>query len=85
MDKYFYFQQKSLNKSTSWLLFLLLGWCYGSYNQMTKQILFYLTLGGFGLWTIYKIFTLNRDIDNYNRQIAKDLGFSISEIEKLGL
>ena len=85
MDKYFYFQQKSLNKSTSWLLFLLLGWSYGSYNKMTKQILFYITFGGFGLWTIYKIFTLNRDIDNYNRQIAKDLGFSLNEIIKLGL
>lgn len=85
MDKYFYFQQKSLNKSTSWLLFLLLGWSYGSYNKMTKQILFYITFGGFGLWTIYKIFTLNRDIDNYNRQIAKDLGFSSNEIIKLGL
>jgi len=57
-----------------WLTFLLLGWSYGSLNQIGKQIFFYLTFGGLGLWTLYVLFTLNSKIDKYNNNIKKELG-----------
>jgi hypothetical protein len=52
---------------------------------MAKQIFFYLTLGGFGFWAFYKLFTLNRDIKDWNRKIASQAGFTTEEISQLGL
>jgi len=57
-----------------WLTFFFLGWSYGSLGQMGKQIAFYLTLGGFGLWTLYVLFTLSGKIKRYNRNIRLELG-----------
>ena len=50
-------------------------------DQIGKQILYYLTLGGLGIWAIYRLFTLNRVVKEYNREIANDLG--LSEKDKL--
>jgi hypothetical protein len=52
---------------------------------MGKQILFYLTFGGVGLWTIYRLFTLNKAIRKYNRGIAKKVGLDANEQMELGL
>lgn len=57
-----------------WLTFMFLGWSYGSLGQIGKQIFFYLTFGGFGLWTIYVLFTLNKKINKYNNAIRVELG-----------
>jgi hypothetical protein len=79
-----YNTQKADN-SKLWLLFLLLGWSYGSLGSMGKQILFYLTLGGFGMWTLYRMFTLNKAIKKYNRQIAINCGLDSNDLLKLNL
>jgi hypothetical protein len=60
-----------------WLTFLLLGWSYGSLGQVGKQVAFYLTFGGFGIWTIYVLFTLNSKIEKYNNNLRKELGLTI--------
>lgn len=57
-----------------WLTFLFLGWSYGSLGQMGKQVFFYLTLGGLGLWSLYVLFTLNSKIEKYNRNLRNELG-----------
>ena len=44
---------RKVSKSKTWLLFLFLGWSYGAFDKIGKQILFYCTAGGFGLWTLY--------------------------------
>ncbi len=85
MDKQFAYSQRKLSPTTIWLLFLLLGWSYGSMGSLLKQIFYYLTLGGFGLWTLYRLFTLQRAIRKYNASIAKELGFSTDEISQMGL
>ena len=85
MDKQFAYQQRALNSSTIWILFLFLGWSYGSMGQMGKQILYYLTLGGLFIWTLYRLFTLNGSIKKYNKQIAYDCGFTNDEVIQLGL
>ena len=85
MDKQFAYQQRALTPTSMWLLFLFLGWSYGSMGKMGKQIFYYLTLGGIGLWALYRLFTLNGAIRKYNKQIAYDCGFTNDEVIKLGL
>ena len=57
-----------------WLTFLFLGWSYGSLGQIGKQIAFYVTFGGFGLWTLYVLFTLSGKIEKYNNNLRIELG-----------
>jgi hypothetical protein len=85
MDKQFAYQQRVLNPSTMWLLFLILGWSYGSMGKMGKQILYYITFGGLLIWFFYRLFTLNGAIKKYNKQIAYECGFTNEEIIQLGL
>lgn len=86
MEKSFYFySSRKLDVGLSWLIFLLFGWSYGSRGEMGKQILFYLTLGGLGLWWLYVLFTLNTKIKNYNKKVAIDCGVESEDLFKLGL
>lgn len=85
MSKLGYYNNRKADKGTLWILFLFLGWSYGSLGQIWKQVFYYLTLGGLGLWALYVLFTLNRKIDRYNRGIAIELGLSDDEISMLGL
>lgn len=72
----FIYQDEKLSKGTIWLLFLFLGWSYGSFGQMGKQILFWVTLGGLGLWSLYVLFTLNGKIERHNSQLRARLGIN---------
>ncbi|MGD2004911.1 MAG: hypothetical protein PVJ91_02770 [Flavobacteriaceae bacterium] len=85
MDKQFAYNQRKANPTLIWLLFLFLGWSYGSLGSIGKQILFYITLGGFGIWVLIRLFTLQGAIRDYNRKIAMELGFSNEELVKMGL
>lgn len=84
-EKLSFYNERKLESSKTWLLFLLLGWYYGSIGQIGKQILFYLTLGGLGIWTLYVLFTLNGNIKKYNKNIAKQVGLNEEDILMLGL
>ena len=85
MDKQFAYTQRKLNSTTIWVLFLLLGWSYGSMGKIGIQILYYITFGGFGIWTLIRLFTLQRAIRRYNATVAKDLKFSKDEMVNMGL
>lgn len=85
MDKTIIYQERRIKKSNAWLLFLLVGWSYGSYDKMGKQFFYWITFAGCGLWFIYKLFTLNRDINEWNKKVAHQAGFSNDEIMSLGL
>lgn len=81
-------QNELLKKSTAWLLFIFLGWSYGSMGKMGLQILFYLsalTVVGFVLWYFIRLFTLNGAIKNYNRQICLRYGLTAEEMLQLGV
>jgi len=79
------YNSKKADSTKTWLLFLFLGWSYGSLGSIGKQILFYLTLGGFGIWTFIRLFTLNGSIKKYNKQVAKEAGMSADDMLKLGI
>ena len=79
------YSNRKIDESKVWILFLFLGWSYGSLGSMGKQILFYCTLGGFGLWSFYVLLTLNKKIKEHNRKIAIQCGFSTDDLFKNGL
>lgn len=85
MERMINYNNSKLDDSTVWLLFLICGWSYGSMDQMGKQILFWLTLGGFGIWWIYRLFTLSNAIKGHNREVALRCGFDHKEFASLGL
>lgn len=79
------YDSRKANSSTIWVLFLFLGWSYGSLDKMGLQVLYYLTLGGLGLWTIVRLFTLSGAIKTYNRRIASQIGFENHEMAAMNL
>lgn len=85
MEKILIYNDRKATSSTIWVLFLFLGWSYGSLNKIGVQILYYLTLGGFGLWTLIRLFTLSSSIKEYNRKIANEVGLTVEQIKSLGL
>ena len=85
MDNFNLYQERKLDSTKIWVMFLFFGWSYGSMGKMWKQVFFYLTFGGFGIWTIYRVFTLNRAVRKYNRNIAEEVGLSDDTIQKLNL
>ncbi len=76
---------RKVSKSKTWLLFLFLGWSYGAFDKIGKQILFYVTAGGLGLWTLYVLFTLNKKVKQHNKKIALECGFEVTDLLKHGL
>ena len=80
-----FYNVRKVDGNIIWLLFLLCGWSYGSLGSIWKQIFYYLTFGGFGIWFIYVLFTLNSKIREYNRKIAEESGVDAEGIGRLGL
>lgn len=84
-DKLMLYETRKAKPSTIWLLFLLLSWSYGALDKIGTQILYYLTLGGVGVWALVRLFTLNGAIKEYNRKIAAQVGLDNQEMSSLGL
>lgn len=84
-EKLNFYNERKLDSSKMWFLFLFFGWSYGSLKQMGKQIGFYLTFGGFGLWTLYVLFTLSGKVKKYNKEVARQVGLEESDVTMLGL
>ncbi len=84
-NKLLAFESRKANPTTIWLLFLFLGWSYGSLDKIGLQILFYITLGGLGIWTLVRLFTLHGAIKTYNRRVAKVVGLDNQDMEVLNL
>lgn len=79
------YESRKANPTTVWLLFLFLGWSYGSFDKIGIQILYYITLGGFGIWALIRLFTLSGSIKSYNRRIAGQVGLDNQEMATLNL
>lgn len=84
-NKIMIYQNRKANPTTVWLLFIFLGWSYGSLGKVGLQILYYITLGGLGLWTLIRLFTLSSAIKEYNRNVAMEIGLSDKEKTSLGV
>jgi len=84
-DKMLLAQKELLSKGTIWILFLFLGWSYGSMGKIGTQILFYITFGGIGLWTLVRLFTLNGAIKEYNKKVCIKYGLTADDMLLLGV
>jgi len=84
-EKLSFYNERKLESGKMWILFLFLGWSYGSMGQMGKQIFFYLTLGGLGLWMLYVLFTLSSKVKKFNKNVARQVGLNEEDIAMLGL
>ena len=79
------YESTKLNSTVIWLLFLFLGWSYGSMDKIGKQILFYVTFGGLGVWSLIRLFTLNGAIREYNRKKGILANLSSRQMIAMGL
>jgi len=84
-NKLIAYDSRKANSTTIWLLFLFLGWSYGSLDKIGLQILYYITLGGIGMWALIRLFTLSGAIKTYNRRIAVQVGLDNQEMLMLNL
>jgi hypothetical protein len=84
-NKIMIFQNRKADLTTAWLLFIFLGWSYGYLGKIGLQILYYLTLGGFGIWALVRLFTLSKDVKNYNFNIALQVGLTSEEMMAIGI
>lgn len=73
------------DSTTIWLLYIFLGWSYGSLDKIGLQILFYITFGGLGIWAFIRLFTLNGAIKEYNKNIAMRHGLTAEQMLQLGI
>jgi len=78
-------QNQFASPTTVWVLFLFLGWSYGSLGKVGLQIVYYITFGGLGIWTLIRLFTLNGAIKTYNKELAIKQGLSADEMMQLGV
>ena len=79
------YESSKLNSTVTWLLYLFFGWSYGSMGKVGMQILFYITIGGFGIWALIRLFTLNGAIKEYNRKKAILANLSNRQMVAMGL
>lgn len=78
MNKH-YLQSQIKSTGTAYLLFLLLfGTHYAYLGKWGWQILFWITLGGLGIWAFIDIFTIPGKVNRHNARIF----MQIEEIEK---
>ena len=84
-NKLLAYESLKANTGTIWLIFLFLGWSYGSLDKIGFQILYYITFGGIGIWAFVRLFTLSGAIKDYNRRIAGQVGLDHQEMATLNL
>jgi len=69
-----YLQTQIKSTGTAYLLFFLLfGTHYAYLGKWGWQILYWITLGGFGIWMIIDIFTIPGKVNRYNAKIIQKI------------
>ena len=66
------------SKGLAYLFWFLFGAHYAYLWKWGTQILFWITLGGFGVWTLIDLFTLGGKVETYNtkkelKQVKRDV------------
>ena len=77
MDKN-YLQSKLKSTGKAYLYFFFFGAHYLYFGKLIFQLLFWMTLGGFGMWLLFDLFTLSTKVKIYNDGIYK----KIEELEQ---
>lgn len=72
MNKY-YLQTQLKQTSTAYLFWFFLGAHYAYLNRWGLQILYWLTLGGLGIWALVDLFTMSDKVARHNAPIFREL------------
>ena len=67
------YTRRAKKTSTAYLLFVLIGCHYGYLRRWGIQVLYWLTFGGFLVWTFISIFAIPSLVREYNKNIAVDV------------
>lgn len=77
MNKH-YLQSKMKSLGTAYLCWFFLGCHYAYLGNWGLQLLYWLTLGGLGIWAFIDLFHIPTKVNNYNLVISRQ----IAAIEK---
>ena len=73
-----YLQSKFKSTGKAYVYFFFFGAHYVYLGKMIIQLLFWITLGGIGIWLLFDLFTLSAKVKVYNDRILK----KIEELEQ---
>jgi len=77
MNKH-YLMSKMKSTGTAYLCWFFLGCHYAYLGKWGLQILYWITIGGFGIWAIIDLFLIPTKVNNHNLKIS----MQIDEIDK---
>lgn len=69
----YYLQSKMKSTGIAYVCWFILGIHYAYLGKWGWQILYWITIGGFGVWAIVDLFLMPSKVDNYNRNIANQI------------
>lgn len=72
MNKY-ELQSKIKSTGTAYMFWFFIGAHYAYMGKWGLQLLYWLTLGGLGIWMLIDLFTMSSKIDRHNRPIFQNL------------
>ena len=73
-----YYQAKIKSTGVAYLFWFVLGAHYAYLGKWGLQILYWITLGGFGIWAIIDLFIMSSKVEKVNMPIFNE----IDKIEK---
>jgi TM2 domain-containing membrane protein YozV len=68
-----YLQSKLKSTGKAYVYFFFFGAHYVYLGKIIIQLLFWMTLGGFGIWLLFDLFTLSAKVKVYNDRILKKI------------
>ena len=72
MNKHFLIS-KMKSSGTAYLCWFFLGCHYAYLDEWGLQILYWLTLGGLGIWCLIDLFHIPTKVSNYNMIISRQI------------
>lgn len=72
MNKH-YLQSQVKSTGTAYLFWFFLGAHYAYLGKWGLQILYWLTLGGLGIWAIIDLFTMSKKVNQFNAGIFQQI------------
>ena len=71
--EYYYLQAQMKGTGMAYVCFALLGCHYAYLGRWGLQLLFWLTLGGLGIWAFVDLFRIPGMVNDHNWDIAEEL------------
>lgn len=67
------YKRKTKSTGVAYLLWFFLGWHYAYFGKWGVQVLYWLSLGGLGIWAIADLFRVPGVVRETNADIAMDV------------